>query len=54
MEWDKNGYNERTNTYKSRYYAKKAAFGDEIVVKWGPEEYRIMKATEWVIWKKQK
>lgn len=53
MTWDKNGYNPMTGTYKSRYYAKKAAYGDEVIVCVG-DEYKIMKASEWITWKRQK
>lgn len=50
--WDKNGYNSFTGLYKTRYYAKKAAYGDEVVVK-VEGGYKIMKALEWIQWKRQ-
>lgn len=51
--FDKDGYNQYTELYKSRYYAQKAAYGDEVVVK-VEGGYKIMKVTDWVIWKKQR
>lgn len=50
---DKNGIDIRTGLYISRYYAQKAAWGDEVVVK-VMGGYRIMKVTDYIIWKKQK
>lgn len=47
------GYNEKTGLYTSRYYAKKAASGGEVVVK-VCGGYTIMSASEYRIWKKQK
>ena len=47
------GYEEMTGIYKSRYYAKKAARGDEVVVK-VDGGYKIMSASNYNIWKKQK
>lgn len=47
------GIDERTGLYISRYYAKKAARGDEVAVK-VCGGYKIMKATEYAIWRKQK
>ena len=49
----KNGYDEMTGLYTSRYYAKKAAKGDEVVVK-VCGGYTIMTASQYNIWKKQK
>lgn len=47
------GYDENTGLYTSRYYAKKAASGDEVVVK-VCGGYAIMTATQYNTWKKQK
>ena len=47
------GYNEMTGLYKSRYYAKKEARKDEVVVK-VDGGYKIMSASNYNIWKKQK
>jgi diaminopimelate decarboxylase len=47
------GYDENTGLYTSRYYAKKAASGDEVVVK-VCGGYTIMTATHYNTWKKQK
>lgn len=51
--YDENGYNPCTGLYKSRYYAKKAAYGDEVVVYVG-DGYKVMKVTDWIVWKKQR
>ena len=47
------GYDEMTGLYTSRYYAKKAAKGDEVVVK-VCGGYTIMTASQYNVWKKQK
>lgn len=47
------GYDEMTGIYKSRYYAKKDAREDEVVVK-VDGGYKIMNASDYNIWKKQK
>lgn len=48
------GYDETTGLFKTRYYAKKYARGDEVVVKLAGG-YTIMKASYYYqIWKKQK
>lgn len=49
----KKGYDERSGLYTSRYYAKKAAKSDEVVVKVSGG-YKIMKYNEYYIWKNQK
>lgn len=49
----KNGYDERSGLYISRYYAKKAASGSEVVVKVAGG-YKIMDAAKYNIWRKQK
>lgn len=47
------GYDDFTGTFKSRYYAKKYAKGDEVVVKvYGG--YTIMSASYYKIWRSQK
>lgn len=51
--YDENGYNPCTGLYKSRYYAKKAAYGDEVVV-YVEGGYKVMKVTDWIVWKKQR
>ena len=47
------GYDEKTGLYTSRYYAKKAATGDKVVVK-VCGGYTIMTASQYNGWKKQK
>lgn len=48
------GYDESTGLFKSRYYGKKYALSDEVVVK-VCGGYTIMKADYYYkIWKKQK
>ena len=47
------GYDENTGLYTSRYYAKKAASGDEVVVK-VEGGYTVMTADYYNTWKKQK
>ena len=47
------GYDDLTGLFKTRYYAKKAASGDEVVVK-VCGGYTIMTATQYNTWKKQK
>ena len=47
------GYNEMTGLYTARYYAKKVATGDEVVVK-VDGGYTVMTASEYQIWKNQK
>lgn len=50
---DTTGYDERSGLYISRYYAKKATSGGEVVVK-VEGGYKIMTAAEYNIWRKQK
>lgn len=46
-------YDPKTGLYTSRYYAKKDATGDDVVVKvYGG--YKIMAASDYNIWRKQK
>lgn len=53
MRKAKRGYNEVTGLYVSRYYAKKEARCDEVVVKvYGG--YKIMSYPEYTTWRKQK
>ena len=47
------GYDEMTGLYTTRYYAKKDALGDEVVVK-VDGGYTIMTASDYQIWKNQK
>ena len=47
------GYDERTGLYTSRYYAKKEARGDEVVVK-VCGGYKIMKVSDYMRWRKNK
>lgn len=47
------GYNETTGLYMSRYYAKKNARGNEVVVK-VTGGYTTMDAYQYQIWKNQK
>lgn len=51
--FDENGYNPKTGLFKSRYYAKKQARGDEVIVK-VEGGYQLMKIEKWIIWKKQR
>lgn len=53
MRTAKTGYDEKTNLYISRYYAKKAALSYEVVVK-VDGGYKIMDARDYQIWKNQK
>ena len=53
MRKAKRGYNEVTGLYASRYYAKKEARGDEVVVK-VEGGYKIMSHPEYITWRKQK
>lgn len=48
-----NGYNECSGLYSTRYYAKKVASGNDIVVK-VDGGYTIMSPHDYNIWKKQK
>lgn len=50
---DKNGMDVRTGLYISRYYAWKAAQGDEIIVK-VDGGYKIMSAADYNIWRGQR
>lgn len=51
--WENKGYDSETGLYKTRYYAQKAAWGDEVVTKvYGG--YKIMKVTDYILWKKQR
>lgn len=47
------GYDETTGLYTTRYYAKKVATGNDVVVK-VDGGYTIMTASEYQIWKNQK
>lgn len=47
------GYDEFTGLFKNRYYAKKYAKGDEVVVK-VEGGYAVMSASYYNIWKAQK
>ena len=47
------GYDEITGLYTTRYYAKKATVGDEVVVK-VDGGYTIMTTGEYQIWMNQK
>ena len=47
------GYDAMTGLYTSRYYAKKAALGGEVVVK-VCGGYTIMTASQYNTWKAQK
>lgn len=47
------GYDEFTGLFKSRYYAKKYARGDEVVIK-VEGGYMIMSASYYNTWKCQK
>lgn len=46
----KNGYDAMTGLYTTRYYARKAATGAEVVV----NGYTIMTATDYNVWRKQR
>ena len=50
---NKNGLDVRTGLYINRYYAKKAAYGDEVVTK-VEGGFKIMSADEYNYWKNQK
>ena len=50
---DKNGQDVRTGLYISRYYAKRATRGDEIIVK-VDGGYKIMSAANYNIWRGQR
>lgn len=47
------GYNEQINLYTSRYYAKKAAYSDEIIIK-VEGGYKIMTVQQYNVWRRQK
>ena len=47
------GYDEMTGLYTTRYYAKKACRGDEVVAK-VDGGYTIMTASKYQVWKNQK
>lgn len=49
----KTGYDERSGLYISRYYAKKAASGADVVVK-VDGGYKIMDAAQYNIWRAQR
>ena len=51
--YNKDGYNPCTRLYKSRYYAQKAAYGNEVVVK-VCGGYMRMDAADYWVWRKQK
>lgn len=48
-----NGQDVQTGLYISRYFARKATTGEEVVVK-VDGGYKIMTVTDYRIWKKQK
>ena len=50
MHYNKYGQCLETGLYKSRYYAKKAALGHEVVVK-VEGGYKIMDAINYIQWK---
>lgn len=52
MWWKNKGYDPATGLYKTRYYAQKAAWGDEVVTK-VCGGYKIMKVTDYMLLKKQ-
>lgn len=47
------GYDDYTGLFKSRYYAKKYARGDDVVVK-VEGGYTVMPADHYRIWKREK
>lgn len=47
------GYDENTDLYNTRYYAKKAVLGSEVVVH-VCGGYKILPAQEYSTWKKQR
>lgn len=47
------GYDQETGLYASRYYAKKDVTSDEVVVK-VCGGYKIMSASDYIIWRKQR
>jgi hypothetical protein len=51
--FDENGYNPKTGLFKSRYYARKQARGDEVTVK-VEGGYKLMKIDQWYIWREQR
>ena len=53
MENTCKGYDQESGLYTSRYYAKKDATGDVVVVK-VCGGYRIMSASDYIIWRKQR
>lgn len=53
MENTLKGYNDFTELFKSRYYAKKYAKGNEVVVK-VDGGYKIMTVSYYNIWKNNK
>ncbi|MEG0590780.1 MAG: hypothetical protein RR496_03910, partial [Lachnospiraceae bacterium] len=48
----KKGWNEMTGLYTTRYYAKKQAYGDEVVVK-VEHGYKIIKVTDYQFFKQK-
>ena len=47
------GYDQTSGLYASRYYALKAATGDEVVIK-VDGGYKILSASDYNIWRKQR
>ena len=47
------GYDQTSGLYTSRYYARKAATGGEVVVK-VDGGYKIMSASDYNVWRKQR
>lgn len=47
------GYDINTGLYSSRYYARKAATGTEVVVK-VCDGYTIMAVTDYNVWRRQR
>jgi hypothetical protein len=47
------GYDQKSGLYASRYYASKAATRDQVIVK-VDGGYKIMSASDYNIWRKQK
>ena len=52
MKHNEKGYLPFTGLYSSRYYAKKAACNDDVVVK-VDGGYKIMSASEYSAWRKK-
>lgn len=46
------GYDLESGLYTSRYYARKAATGNDVVVK-VEGGYKIMRASDYNVWRKQ-